>query len=108
MASKSLPSDDRGGPDMAPQIPQRSGRPGEPVPPLDLTRWIAGQRWFGAKSRRIVATHVEDGPRIADATLHLVRLGLDDGTTHTYVVPLRDGAAPSDAFDDPAFCRALL
>jgi len=73
-----------------------------------LAQWIAGQRWFGAKSRRIVATHVEDGPRIAEATLHLVRLGLDDGSTHTYMVPLRDGASPSDAFDDPAFCRALL
>src|SRR4051812_43126101 len=99
MASKSPPSDMRG-PDMAPQPPQRSGRPGEAVPPLELAQWIAGQRWFGAKSRRIVATHVEDGPRIAEATLHLVRLGLDDGSTHTYVVPLRDGAAPNDAFDD--------
>jgi len=76
--------------------------------PSDLVAWIAGQRWFGAKSRRIVATHVEDGPRIAEATLHLVRLGLDDGSTHTYLVPLRDGTPPRDAFDDPAFCRALL
>jgi predicted trehalose synthase len=73
-----------------------------------LAGWIAGQRWFGAKSRRIVATEVEDGPRIAGATLHLVRLGLDDGSTHTYAVPLRHGAALADAFDDPAFCRALL
>ena len=93
---------------MAPQTPQRSGQPGEPGPPLDLGGWIAGQRWFGSKSRRITATHVEDRLRVGNATLHLVRVGLDDGSMPTYVVPLRDGPGLRDAFDDPAFCRALL
>jgi predicted trehalose synthase len=71
-----------------------------------LAEWIARQRWFAAKSRRILATSVEDRIPLGDATIHLVRVGLDDGTVHTYVVPLRE--ALTDAFDDPAFCRALL
>ncbi|HEU5194162.1 MAG TPA: sugar phosphotransferase, partial [Methylomirabilota bacterium] len=83
MASKSLPSD-------------------------TLAGWIAGQRWFAAKSRRIVGTLVEDHLRVAGATLHVVRVGLDDGATHRYAVPLLDGPVPSDALDDPGFCRALL
>jgi trehalose synthase-fused probable maltokinase len=73
-----------------------------------LAEWLAGQRWFAAKSRRIVATHVADRLALGGATIHLVRVGLDDGTIHAYVVPLRDGADRADAFDDPAFCRALL
>ena len=73
-----------------------------------LADWIAGQRWFSAKSHRIVATSVEERIAIGDATIHLVRVGLDDGAVHTYVVPLREGPALTDAFDDPAFCRALL
>ena len=82
MASKSLPSD-------------------------SLAAWIAGQRWFAAKSRRIVGVHVEERLPVGDATLYLVRVGLDDGAVHTYVVPLR-GEPFTDAFDDPGFCRALL
>ncbi|HET7341192.1 MAG TPA: hypothetical protein VFL90_06995 [Methylomirabilota bacterium] len=73
-----------------------------------LNAWIAGQRWFSAKSRRIVASHIHDQLRVGEATLYLVRLGLDDGSTPTYVVPLRGETALDDAFDDPSFCRALL
>jgi predicted trehalose synthase len=76
--------------------------------PANLAEWIAGQRWFSAKSRRIVATRVEEHLALGAAMVHLVRLGLDDGTCHTYVVPLRDAPPLTDAFDDPAFCRALL
>ena len=77
-------------------------------PSESLAGWIAAQRWFAGKSRRIVATRVEEHLRVDGATLHLVRVGLDDGAVHTYAVPLLDGPAPRDAFDDPAFCRALL
>ncbi len=73
-----------------------------------LAEWIAGQRWFAAKSRRIVATSVDERIAVGNATIHLVRVGLDDGSIHTYVVPLREASELSDAFDDPAFCRALL
>jgi predicted trehalose synthase len=76
--------------------------------PANLAEWIAGQRWFSAKSRRIVATRVEDHLRVGAATVHLVRIGLDDGTVHFYMVPLRDAPPLADAFDDPSFCRALL
>ena len=74
----------------------------------DLADWIARQRWFAAKSRRIIGTHVEDRIRLAGATIHLIRVGLDDDTIHTYAVPLRDDPPLTDALDDPAFCRALL
>jgi len=77
-------------------------------PRSDLGGWIAEQRWFAAKSRRIVGSHIAERLRIGDATLYLVRVGLDDGTLQTYVVPLRDDPPLSDAFDDVAFCRALL
>jgi predicted trehalose synthase len=79
------------------------------TPPVaDLAAWIARQRWFGAKSRRIVGTHVGDRIRIGDATVYVVGVRLDDESAHTYVVPLRDEPPLADAFDDPAFCRALL
>ena len=76
------------------------------TPPL--AEWIAAQRWFAAKSRRIVATRVEDRIAVGGATVNVVRIGLDDGSVHTYVVPLREATTPSDAFEDPGFCRALL
>jgi predicted trehalose synthase len=74
----------------------------------DLAAWIARQRWFAAKSRRILAVHVDDRLRLGGATVHLVGVTLDDDTRHTYAVPLRDDRALADAFDDPVFCRALL
>ena len=76
------------------------------TPPL--AEWIAAQRWFAAKSRRIVAIRVEDRIAVGGATVNVVRIGLDDGSVHTYVVPLREATTPSDAFEDPGFCRALL
>jgi maltose alpha-D-glucosyltransferase/alpha-amylase len=69
---------------------------------------MSGQRWFGAKSRRIVATEVEDELRLGGATVKIVRVELDDGTRHAYLVPVVDGGALRDAFDEPDFCRALL
>ncbi len=113
-----------GGPEMAPQTPQRSGRPGEPVapldppqssgrpgepgPPLDLASWLARQRWFAGKARRIVGTTVDDRLPVGGATLCVLRVGLDDGSVDRYVVALGGGADVVDALDDPEFCRALL
>ena len=113
-----------GGPEMAPQTPQGSGRPGEPVapldppqssgrpgepgPPLDLAAWLARQRWFAAKARRIVATTVDDRVPVGGATLCVLRVGIDDGSVDRYVVALGRGADVVDALDDPEFCRALL
>jgi len=70
--------------------------------------WIAGQRWFASKTRRIVRVALEDGAAIGGGTLWIARVGLDDGTDARYAMPLLDAPAPSDALDDPAFCRALL
>src|SRR5882672_6877509 len=97
-----------GGPDMAPHTPQPSGQPEEPGPPLDLAAWLARQRWFAGKTRRIVATGVDDRVRVGGGTLYVLRVGLDDGAVDRYVVALGPGPGVVDALDDPQFCRALL
>jgi maltokinase len=82
---------------------------GGPAVPLGaLADWIAGQRWFAAKSRRIVGVTAEDGIRLGPGTLWLMRVALDDGSSARYAVPLRESATATDALDDPAFCQALL
>jgi predicted trehalose synthase len=81
-----------------------------------LTEWMARQRWFATKSRRIVSTAVHDRLRIGDAILYVVRVGVDDdGGGHRlaedadrYVVALEDRPGVVDAFDSAPFCRALL
>ena len=102
-------SSGRPGEPVAPRDPlQSSGRPGEPGPPLDLAAWLARQRWFAGKTRRIVATTVDDRLPVGGATLCVLRVGLDDGSADRYVVTLGRGADVVDALDDPEFCRALL
>jgi maltose alpha-D-glucosyltransferase/alpha-amylase len=76
--------------------------------PPDVGPWIAGQRWFASKTRRIVAAAAEDEIALGGATLWLVRVELDDGRADRYAVPLLAGAPPRDALDDPGFCRTLL
>jgi maltose alpha-D-glucosyltransferase / alpha-amylase len=78
-------------------------------PPSDaLAAWIAAQRWFAGKTRRITALTVEDRVPVGDAVVLVVGLTLDDGTTHGYAVPLRAGGDVADALDDPGYGRALL
>jgi trehalose synthase-fused probable maltokinase len=73
-----------------------------------LAAWIAGQRWFASKRRRIVAVAVEDRVPLGPGRLCLARVELDDGGADRYAVPLLEGAAPRDALDDPRFGAALL
>ncbi|HEU4370239.1 MAG TPA: sugar phosphotransferase [Methylomirabilota bacterium] len=73
-----------------------------------LREWIAGQRWFGGKQRRIRAVAIEDGVALGGGTLWLARVELDDGRVDRYAVPLLDGPGVVDALDDPGFCRAQL
>jgi predicted trehalose synthase len=73
-----------------------------------LGAWIAGQRWFAGKRRRVVAVTLEDGVPIGPGTLWIARVELADGGADRYAVPLLEGATPIDALDDPAFGRALL
>ncbi len=73
-----------------------------------LAAWIARQRWFAAKTRRITAVEVQDRVPVGDAVLLVVELGLDDGTRHAYAVPLAGTPEPRDALGDPACALALL
>ena len=73
-----------------------------------LAPWIAGQRWFAGKTRRITSVVAEDALPVGDATLWIARVVLDDGGAERYALPLLEGATPADALDDPAFCHALL
>ena len=73
-----------------------------------LPAWIAGQRWFAGKTRRITSVVAEDGLPVGDATIWIARVVLDDGGAERYALPLRESATPADALDDPVFCRALL
>ena len=73
-----------------------------------LAGWMAGQRWFAGKSRRIVTLSLEDGVRVGPGTLWIARVRLDDGHEDRYALPLLEGPAPRDGLDHPGFCRALL
>jgi predicted trehalose synthase len=76
--------------------------------PLGLSDWIAGQRWFASKRRRIVAVEAEDSVPLGAGHLWIVGVRLDDGALDRYAVPLLDGPAIRDALDDPGFGGALL
>lgn len=73
-----------------------------------LAAWIAGQRWFASKRRRIVEVALEDQVSLGPGCLCIARVELDDGTVDRYALPLLEGAAPRDALDDPAFTAALV
>jgi trehalose synthase-fused probable maltokinase len=73
-----------------------------------LAAWIAAQRWFGGKRHRIVEVAVTDSIELGGATLHVVRVGLDNGDVQRYAVPLLPGAAPVDALADAGFIRGLV
>jgi maltokinase len=72
------------------------------------TEWLAQQRWFAAKTRRIADAVVEDRIPLEGGSVCVVRVVLDDGATDRYLLALGGDAADADAFDDAAFCRGLL
>jgi predicted trehalose synthase len=96
------------------------------TPPSDaLAAWLAGQRWFAAKTRRIVEAAVDDLVPLGEARIAIVTARLDDGSTDRYVIPLGggdgvarggevvaaatgSGDAVADATDTQEFPRALL
>ncbi|HEV8472030.1 MAG TPA: sugar phosphotransferase [Methylomirabilota bacterium] len=78
------------------------------APSDPLAAWLARQRWFASKTRRIVAVEREDRIPIGSAAIDVLAVTLDDGVTDRYAVPLAGAALPVDALDDPAFARALL
>ena len=80
----------------------------KPPPSDELARWIAGQRWFGGKTRRITGITVDDSIELGAGALHVLGVALDDGDVQRYAVPLARAAAPADALDDPRFAREML
>jgi predicted trehalose synthase len=77
-------------------------------PPSELAAWLAGQRWFASKTRRIAAVAVADRVPVGDGAVVLVDVTLEGTTLERYVVPLLDGPSIRDALDDARFCRSLL
>ena len=76
--------------------------------PDALAAWIAGQRWFAAKTRRIRGLAVVDAVRLGPGSVLLVDLELDDGRRDRYAIPLLAGEEIRDALGDAAFCHALM
>ncbi len=79
------------------------------TPPSDaLAAWLPRQRWFAAKTRRIVGVAPLDEIPLAGAILVVLAVTLDDGVVDRYAVPLLAAAQPADALDDPLVSNALL
>jgi predicted trehalose synthase len=77
-------------------------------PPSELAAWLAGQRWFASKTRRIESVAIADRVPVGDGAVAIVDVTLDDGGRERYAVPLLPGGGVRDALDDGSFCRALL
>ena len=72
-----------------------------------LGAFVAGQRWFAAKTRRIVAVEVEDEVPVGDDRLIVAGVRLDDGALDRYALPLRASEMTVDALDREAYPLAL-
>jgi len=73
-----------------------------------LAAWIARQRWFAAKTRRIQAVVIVDTISLGPGVVVLADLELDDGRHDHYAIPLLPGDEIRDALDDAGFCHALI
>ena len=77
----------------------------------NLAGWLAQQRWFAGKARRIAATRVADRLRVGPGTLYVVLVSFQDAVFEEpdrYLVPLLPEPGVRDALNDPGFCHALL
>jgi maltose alpha-D-glucosyltransferase/alpha-amylase len=75
-----------------------------------LPAYLRGQRWFGARSRRIKDATVVDAVPIADAALKIVEVQYQTGDPDTFAVPLcpnGDGRIV-DAMGESSFNHLLL
>ena len=93
------------------EIEGPSGSPGElRALGAPLVEWLSKQRWFAGKARPIREALCRDRVRIGPGTLYVVFVGFADTVDELerYLVALRSGERAVDAFDDPAFCHALL
>jgi trehalose synthase-fused probable maltokinase len=80
----------------------------KPPPSERLAAWLAGQRWFGAKSRHIVQVEIEDSLPLTGGTLHVLRVILDGGDVQRYAALVTDLDSMADALDAPAFVHGLV
>jgi maltose alpha-D-glucosyltransferase/alpha-amylase len=76
--------------------------------PEAIAEWLPGQRWFGAKTRRILRVTFADALAVGPGVLLLVDVELSQGGHERYAAPVRGGEAIVDALGDVEFCRALL
>jgi maltose alpha-D-glucosyltransferase/alpha-amylase len=75
---------------------------------IDLGRFLADQRWFGAKARRIHAAEVRDSSTVRanpEFELLVIEVRYAEGAPDTYFVPL---AGDRDALDADSAALALL
>src|SRR5207237_28640 len=74
-----------------------------------LENWLRAQRWFAGKARPIGGATCRDRIRVGPGMLYVVFVGFTDvGEFERYLIALRAAEPTADAFDDAAFCRALL
>jgi len=75
-----------------------------------LVDWLRSQRWFAGKARPVRGATCRDRIRVGPGTLYVVFVGFADtvGELERYLVALLAAERAVDAFQDPAFCRALL
>lgn len=73
-----------------------------------IGEWLPGQRWFGAKTRRIERVMVDEAIPLGPGVVVLVDVELDGGGRDRYAIPLLPGGEIREAVGDVEFCRALL
>jgi maltose alpha-D-glucosyltransferase/alpha-amylase len=75
-----------------------------------LPRYLVGQRWYGAKSRRIKEVQVVDSVEVGEAQMKLVEAIFDQGEPRTYLLPLvKDGGGRVvEALEHASFNNELL
>jgi maltose alpha-D-glucosyltransferase/alpha-amylase len=76
--------------------------------PEALARWLPGQRWFGAKTRRIEGVVVADTVPLGSGVVLLVDVELDGGGRERYAMAVLPGEEIRDALGDGQFCRGLV
>jgi maltokinase len=76
--------------------------------PETIAEWLPQQRWFGAKSRRILSVRVADAIRLGPGVVLLVDVELEGGGSERYAVPSPVGVEIRDPLDDVEFARALV
>jgi trehalose synthase-fused probable maltokinase len=73
-----------------------------------IAGWLPGQRWFGAKTKRISRVSIADAVPLGPGVALLVDVELEDGSGERYAVPWLAGVEIRDPLDDVEFARAMV